>query len=121
MPLSQRFISITVFFIYLLTIIVFNKKKNYQLTQYVALIFILILYKLRTKLLLFRSFIVTGQPDAVLKTGHKIGKELRLLIAESLGIQPQLDLARITVKIIYEKTAQQLMAGTARLADVYVL
>uniref|UniRef100_A0A914VAQ1 STAT transcription factor DNA-binding domain-containing protein n=1 Tax=Plectus sambesii TaxID=2011161 RepID=A0A914VAQ1_9BILA len=68
--------------------------------------------------LISRSFIVTGQPDAVLKTGHKIGTELRLLIAESLGIQPQLDLARITVKIIYEETAQQLTARTANVADV---
>ncbi|CAJ0579541.1 unnamed protein product, partial [Mesorhabditis spiculigera] len=59
-------------------------------------------------MLVSQSFVVTVQPDPVLKTQHKFVTEVRLLIGDSLGIRQNLVNTNVTVKIIAEEDAKLL-------------
>lgn len=61
---------------------------------------------------------MSQQPEPVLKTQHKFGAEVRLLIGDKLGIKQQLDNANVTVKIIAEEEARQLGDGEVQEKDI---
>uniref|UniRef100_A0A914W282 Signal transducer and activator of transcription n=1 Tax=Plectus sambesii TaxID=2011161 RepID=A0A914W282_9BILA len=69
-------------------------------------------------ILVSHSFVVSQQPEPVLKTQHKFGAEVRLLIGDKLGIKQQLDNANVTVKIIAEEEARQLGDGEVQEKDI---
>ncbi|ULT93174.1 hypothetical protein L5515_010141 [Caenorhabditis briggsae] len=56
--------------------------------------------------LVSQSFIVSVQPEPVLKTQHKFVTEVRLLIGDKLGIRQQLMNTNVSVKIIAEDEAR---------------
>lgn len=59
-------------------------------------------------MLVSQSFIVSVQPEPVLKTQHKFVTEVRLLIGDKLGIRQQLMNTNVSVKIIAEDEAKQM-------------
>lgn len=59
-------------------------------------------------MLVSQSFIVSVQPEPVLKTQHKFVTEVRLLIGDKLGIRQHLMNTNVTVKIIAEDEAKQM-------------
>ncbi|CAN99759.1 Signal transducer and activator of transcription 1 [Caenorhabditis elegans] len=59
-------------------------------------------------MLVSQSFIVSVQPEPVLKTQHKFVTEVRLLIGDKLGIRQHLVNTNVSVKIIAEDEAKQL-------------
>ncbi|KAF1756022.1 hypothetical protein GCK72_012475 [Caenorhabditis remanei] len=61
-------------------------------------------------MLVSQSFIVSVQPEPVLKTQHKFVTEVRLLIGDKLGIRQQLSNTNVSVKIIAEDEAKQMSA-----------
>ncbi|CAB3410037.1 unnamed protein product [Caenorhabditis bovis] len=61
--------------------------------------------------LVSQSFVVSVQPEPVLKTQHKFVTEVRLLIGDKLGIRQHLVKSSVIVKIISEDEAKQLSAG----------
>ncbi|CAJ0937556.1 unnamed protein product, partial [Mesorhabditis belari] len=63
------------------------------------------------KTLTFHSFIVSKQPELILKTSTKFKVETRLLIGDSLGMRQNLVNTNVTVKIIAEEDAKQLAIG----------
>jgi hypothetical protein len=67
---------------------------------------------------LFRSFIVSEQPEPVLKTQHKFTATVRLLIGDRLGIRQQLDNSNITVRICSEEHARKLHAAQIKESDM---
>ncbi|CAJ0936864.1 unnamed protein product, partial [Mesorhabditis belari] len=69
-------------------------------------------------MLVSQSFVVTVQPDPVLKTQHKFGTEVRLLIGDTLGIRQNLVNTNVTVKIIAEEDAKLLSTGQLSEKDI---
>ncbi|GMR46243.1 hypothetical protein PMAYCL1PPCAC_16438, partial [Pristionchus mayeri] len=62
-------------------------------------------------MLVSQSFIVSVQPEPVLKTQHKFVTEARLLIGDKLGIRQHLVHTNVTVRIIAEEEARLLSVG----------
>lgn len=66
-------------------------------------------------MLVSQSFVVSVQPDPVLKTQHKFVAEVRLLIGDKLGIKQHLVNTNVTVKIVAEEEAR--MLSVSQLAE----
>ncbi|CAL2038733.1 unnamed protein product [Caenorhabditis brenneri] len=70
-------------------------------------------------MLVSQSFIVSVQPEPVLKTQHKFVTEVRLLIGDKLGIRQQLMNTNVAVKIIAEDDARSMIIdGTKEIRSV---
>ncbi|CAD6191338.1 unnamed protein product [Caenorhabditis auriculariae] len=69
-------------------------------------------------MLVSQSFVVSVQPEPVLKTQHKFVTEVRLLIGEKLGIRQHLVNTNVTVKIIAEEEAKQLSSTHVNHKDI---
>uniref|UniRef100_A0A914XF55 Signal transducer and activator of transcription n=1 Tax=Plectus sambesii TaxID=2011161 RepID=A0A914XF55_9BILA len=63
--------------------------------------------------LVFSSFIVSDLPETILKTNHNLKLEVHFLAAGVLDNRSQLDRAKVTLKIVTEETARQLMVQMA--------
>ncbi|EYB92848.1 hypothetical protein Y032_0189g1188 [Ancylostoma ceylanicum] len=69
-------------------------------------------------MLISQSFVVSVQPEPVLKTQHKFVTEVRLLIGDKLGIRQHLVNTNVTVKIIAEEEAKLLSATQMNHKDI---
>ncbi|KJH48634.1 STAT protein, DNA binding domain protein [Dictyocaulus viviparus] len=71
-------------------------------------------------MLISQSFVVSIQPEPVLKTQHKFVTEVRLLIGDKLGIRQHLVNTSVTVKIIAEEEAKLLSSTQMNHKDMCV-
>ncbi|VDP26686.1 unnamed protein product, partial [Heligmosomoides polygyrus] len=69
-------------------------------------------------MLISQSFVVSVQPEPVLKTQHKFVTEVRLLIGDKLGIRQHLVNTNVTVKIIAEEEAKLLSSTQMNHKDI---
>ncbi|PAV62272.1 hypothetical protein WR25_05740 isoform B [Diploscapter pachys] len=68
--------------------------------------------------LVSQSFVVSVQPEPVLKTQHKFMTEVRLLIGDKLGVRQHLANTSVNVKIISEEEAKMLSANQLNQKDI---
>ncbi|CAI4231884.1 unnamed protein product [Auanema sp. JU1783] len=69
-------------------------------------------------MLVAQSFVVSVQPDPVLKTQHKFVTEVRLLIGDKLGIRQHMVNANVTIKIIAEDEARLAYCSQMHHSDI---
>lgn len=69
-------------------------------------------------MLISQSFVVTIQPDSVLKTQHKFLTEVQLLIGDKLGIKQHLVNTNVTIMIITEEDAHMLSTAQTSQKDM---
>lgn len=72
-------------------------------------------------MLVSQSFVVSVQPEPVLKTQHKFVTEVRLLIGDKLGIRQHMVNTTVTAKIIAEDEAKMLSSTQLHHKDIKVV